>query len=31
MEVRDKPVTEISPVVDAVPRQMPEPLQCIMP
>jgi hypothetical protein len=26
LEVRDKPVTEISPMVDAVSRQMPESL-----
>jgi hypothetical protein len=31
LEVRDKPVTKISPIVDAVLRQMPEPLQCVVP
>jgi hypothetical protein len=31
LEVHDKPVTEISPVIDAVLRQMPEPLQCVLP
>jgi hypothetical protein len=31
LEVRDKPMTEISPIIDAVLRQMSEPLQCVLP
>jgi hypothetical protein len=30
-EVCDKPTTKISQIVDAVSRQMPKPLQCILP
>jgi hypothetical protein len=31
LEVCNKPVTEISPIVDVVSRQMSEPLQCVVP
>jgi hypothetical protein len=31
LEVRDKPAAEISPIVDAVSRQMSKPLQRVMP
>jgi hypothetical protein len=31
LEVHDKPATEVTPIVDVVPREMSEPLQRILP